>query len=294
MNNLRGILLIIGAMAAFTIEDTLIKMLSGSFATGQILLIVGLGSSTFFALLATLRGQSVFARDAWTPGLIMRASCEGLTAATFVTALSLVDISVVAAVFQTTPLAITMGAALFFGETVGWRRWSAVGIGFFGVLLIIRPGLAGFEPAVLLVLISVALVALRDLYTRRISAKVSSLIVSFQGFLAVVVAGAVLTALQGETLQTVDRTHFSAIASMLAASVAGYYMLVEAMRVSEASAVQPFRYSRLVLSMLAGIVVFGERPDALTLTGAALIIATGLYTFLRERALARTARRARA
>jgi drug/metabolite transporter (DMT)-like permease len=292
MNNLQGILLIIGAMAAFTAEDALIKHLSTWFPTGQILVALGIGASLVFAALATARRQSLFAREAWGGPAILRALSEAVAATTFVTALALIDISTVAAVFQATPLAITMGAALFLGEKVGWRRWSAILVGFCGVLLIIRPGLDGFEPATLFVLVAVAAIAVRDLSTRFISPQVSSLVVSFQGFASVIFSGALLLWLQGDSMALPEPRHYALIAATLVFSVTGYYAIVQAMRVADASAVQPFRYTRLVFSILAGVLVFGEQPDALTLTGAALVIATGIYTFLRERQIGRAARMA--
>ncbi|MFV1876312.1 DMT family transporter [Nioella sp.] len=290
MNNLQGILLIIGAMAAFTAEDALIKHLSTWFPTGQILVALGIGASLVFAALATVRHQSLFAREAWGGPAILRALSEAVAATTFVTALALIDISTVAAVFQATPLAITMGAALFLGEKVGWRRWSAILVGFCGVLLIIRPGLDGFEPATLFVLVAVAAIAVRDLSTRFISPQVSSLVVSFQGFASVIFSGALLLWLQGDSMALPEPRHYALIAATLVFSVTGYYAIVQAMRVADASAVQPFRYTRLVFSILAGVLVFGEQPDALTLIGAALVIATGIYTFLRERQIGRAAR----
>ena len=205
----------------------------------------------------------------------------------FVTALSLVDISVVAAVFQATPLFITMGAALFLGEEVGWRRWSAIGIGFLGVLMIIRPGLSGFEPAALFVLISVAGVAARDLITRRIDVAVSSFVVSFQGFAALVPAGAVLLLLGDAGPQAVNLTSGAMVLGAAIFGAASYYGIVQAMRIADAAVVTPFRYTRLLFSLAVGVIVFGERPDMMTLLGAGLVIGTGLYTFLREQRLAR-------
>jgi len=291
MNNLNGILLVIAAMAAFTLEDAMIKHLSYWFPTGQILIALGIGAGGIFAGLALATRQPLLSRRAWGKASLIRALSEAVAATAFITALSLVDISVVAAVFQATPLAITMGAALFFGEQVGWRRWSAIIIGFAGVLLIIRPGLDGFEPAALWVLVAVAGVAVRDLSTRVISSDVSSLVVSFQGFASLVLSGAVLLYLQGATPIRPDPAQYWLIAGTLVFSVTGYYAIVRAMRVADASALQPFRYTRLVFSIIAGVLIFGERPDMLTLAGAALIIATGFYTFLRERYLGRVAQR---
>jgi drug/metabolite transporter (DMT)-like permease len=294
MNNLNGILLVIAAMAAFSAEDALIKHLSTWFPTGQILIALGIAASLVFAVLATARRQSLVARAAWQAAPVIRALSEAVAATAFVTALALIDISTVAAVFQATPLAITMGAALFLGEQVGWRRWSAILVGFCGVLLIIRPGLEGFEPATLFVLVAVAAIAVRDLSTRFIAPEVSSLVVSFQGFASVIFSGLLLLWLQGDRMVAPEPRHYALIAATLVFSVGGYYAIVQAMRVADASAVQPFRYTRLVFSILAGVLVFDEQPDALTLTGAALVIATGLYTFIREHRLARRAARAAA
>ena len=162
------------AMAGFTVEDAFIKQLSSTISNGQILSIIGFFSSVFFALLAVTRGRNLLASGVWTRATLTRMCAEAFAAMAFITSLSLVPISTVAAVFQITPLTITMGAALFLGERVGWRRWLAIFVGFIGVLLIIRPGVGGFDPSVLWVLVAVLGVAVRDLVTRVIPTKVES------------------------------------------------------------------------------------------------------------------------
>ena len=289
VNNVTGILLVVFSMAGFTVEDMFIKRLSADLPTGQILLILGIGSSLVFACLALAKGHSLTHRAAWAPLPLLRAASEAVAAMAFASALALVEISTVAAVFQAMPLAITMGAALFLGEQVGWRRWSAIALGFLGVLLIIRPGLEGFDPNTLLVLIAVFAVALRDLITRRIDAAVSSFVVSFQGFASLIIAAPLMLAFSPAKLAPLNAGHGLQIAGAVLFGVMGYWGIVTAMRIGEASVVAPYRYTRLLFSILVGVLVFGERPDLLTLTGATLIIGTGLYTFLRERALARPA-----
>lgn len=289
MNNINAILLVVCAMAAFTVEDAFIKHLSGVMPVGQILLLLGIGTCAIFAIAARLQGQRLFAPAAWRGPFLVRMLTEGGAAMAFTTSLSLVDLSVVAAVFQVTPLAITLGAALFLGEAVGWRRWSAIVVGFMGVLLIIRPGLDGFEPAALLVLVAVVCVAARDLITRRMDVTVGSVVISFQGFAASVLAGPILLLSSGRGLVALDAWHSLLVLGTMIFSALGYYGIVAAMRMGEASVVTPFRYTRLLFSILAGVLVFRERPDLLTLGGAGLIIATGLYTLLRERKLARSA-----
>ncbi|NSY38080.1 DMT family transporter [Leisingera sp. ANG59] len=291
MNNLHGILLVIASMAFFTLEDMFIKQLSGTLPVGQILIFLGIGSGLVFAVMAKMQGHRLFAPRSWRLRPVLRAGTEAVSAMGFASALALVDISVVAAVFQATPLVITMGAALFLGEDVGWRRWLAICVGFAGVLLIIRPGLDSFEPAALLVVIAVLGVAARDLMTRVMDSAVPSTVVSFQAFLAVIPAGLLLLAFTPGEAQVMEQNEYLMLAGGVLFGVLGYYGIVTATRVGDASAVTPFRYTRLLFSILAGVLVFGERPDALMLTGAALIIGSGLYTFVREQRLARRARR---
>ncbi len=287
MNNLNGILFVILSMAAFTMEDMFIKRLSDEMPVGQILILLGSGSGAVFAAAALYRGDNLFAPAAGRGVGLLRTAAEGLAAMAFATALSLVDISTVAAVFQALPLVITMGAALFLGERVGWRRWSAICVGFVGVLLIVRPGFEGFDPSVFLVLFAVLMVAARDLLTRLVDTAVSSAVVSFQAFASMIVAGGLLLVFTSGEVTEVDGSQALMMLGGIVFGVVGYYAIVLATRIGDAAAITPFRYSRLLFSILVGVLVFGERPDALTLGGAALIIASGLYTFVRERRLAR-------
>ena len=275
MNNLRGILMITLAMAGFTLEDVFIKKLSGPLPTGQILIGLGLGSGAIFAAIALLNRETLFARAAWSRMALLRAACEALAAAAFASSLALVDLSTVAAVFQALPLVITMGAALFFGDHVGWRRWSAICLGFVGVLLIIRPGLQGFEPASFLVLASVLLVAVRDLATRLIDRSVSSAVVSFQGFSSLILAGALMLVFLPRSPGPVGGHEAMWFAGAILFGSAGYWGIVTAMRIGDTAVVAPYRYTRLLFSMSLGVLIFDERPDLPTLLGAALIIGSG-------------------
>lgn len=287
MQNLRGILLVLFSMAAFSIEDALIKTLTADLPIGQILFSLGLGGALVFFVASGDAGRARLVSALSSRPVLVRTVAEAVAAVSFVTALSLIPLSTVAAVFQATPLAVTMGAALFFGEQVGWRRWSAVGLGFVGVLMIIRPGLEGFRPEATLVLITVAAIALRDLVTRRVPAHVPSMAVSFYGFFALVVAGAILM-LTGAAPQMPTAYANLWIACSVLCGTTGYYAIVAAMRGADASALMPFRYARLVFSLLIGVAVFSERPDGMTLAGAALIVGAAFYTYLRERKIALT------
>ncbi len=288
MQNVHGILILVAAMLGFTLEDMFIKSLSATVPVGQILMALGLGSGAVFAVLALLRGDNLFAPAAWSPRMLLRTACEAGGAMLFATALSRVDLSTVAAVFQTLPLVITLGAALFLGEQVGWRRLTAILIGFTGVMLIIRPGTDAFDPNALLVLGAVLAVALRDLITRTIDASVSSFVVSFQSFASLVLAGPFLMTFNATDYATLSTGNLTMIAGAVAFGAAGYWGVVTALRLGEASVVAPFRYSRLLFSILVGMVAFGERPDLPTMLGATLIIGSGLFTFMREHRLAKS------
>ncbi|WP_171122312.1 MULTISPECIES: DMT family transporter [unclassified Ruegeria] len=287
MNNVHGILLIIGSMAAFALEDMFIKHLSTSVPTGQIMIVLGVSCGFLFTGMSLVTRKRIFDPLAWQPLPMARAGAEAFGAVTFVTALSLVELSTVAAVFQAMPLAVTMGAALFLGEHVGWRRWSAIGIGFVGVLMIIRPGLAGFQPESLFVVATVVAIAARDLITRKLDARVASSVVALQAYVAIALAGAALMVLSAQPVAPLQTGQVGPYLGAIGFGVLAYYAIVTAMRIGEASALTPFRYTRLVFSIAAGMLMFGERPDVMTLAGASLIILSGMYTFIRERLLAR-------
>ena len=178
---------------------------------------------------------------------------------------------------------MTLGAALFLGEPVGWRRWSAIVAGFLGVLLIIRPGLEGFDMRALLAVLGVCGLALRDLATRRIPPATSSFQLSFLAFLSLIPAAIVLGAVSGAPLVWPDPAQWALLAGAVGMGVLAYYAIVGAARVGEVSFVTPFRYSRMLFALIVGYVVFSERPDALMLIGATVIVASGLYTLWRER-----------
>ena len=290
MNNFKGILLMLIAMAGFTMEDLFMKKLSVNLSTGQILITLGIGSSLAFAIMAKIKGYNLTSKVFWTKGMVIRQFAEGIAAVAFITALTLIPLSTVAAVFQATPLVLTMGAAFFLGETVGWRRWLAIIIGLIGVLIIIRPGMDSFDPNVSFVLIAVLFVTIRDLITRKLPSNVPSTIVSFQAFLSLIFAGGLLTTLDAQKfVSLVDYQVYYIIGGVIF-GVIGYYCIVAATRIGEAGVVTPFRYSRLLFAIIIGYFVFNERPDILTLFGASIVIMTGIYTVWRERYLARELR----
>jgi drug/metabolite transporter (DMT)-like permease len=229
------------------------------------------------------RGEALFARTMLSYPIVLRGLGDLIGALAFVSAIVLTPLSSASAILQATPLAVTLGAALFLGEPVGWRRWSAIFVGLIGVLLIIRPGLDSFEVLSLLALLAVFALALRDLATRRTPASITTMQLSFLGFVVIIPAGILLMIFTGSQVVALNATEWIYISAALGIGLFAYYAIVAAMRVGDVGFVTPFRYIRLVFALVIGVTVFGESPDALTLIGAAIIVASGIYTILRER-----------
>jgi len=285
MENFRGAVLMVIAMLGFAIEDSFIKLIGDAMPIGQILIMLGLGGALVFAIIVRLQGHALVARSMLTTPVLVRGIGEMFGTVCFVSAIIYTPLSTASAILQAMPLVVTLGAALFLGEPVGWRRWGAVIVGFLGVLLIVRPGSDSFTPLSLLALGAVIGLATRDVATRKIPKTLSTMQLSYLGFLALLPAGTMLMVLTGTPAVTLDlRVSLLIIASIATAAFA-YYAIVAAMRVGEISFVSPFRYTRLVFALIIGTVFFAERPDLLTLIGAAIIVTSGVYTVLRERKL---------
>jgi drug/metabolite transporter (DMT)-like permease len=282
MENLRGSLLMVVAMTGFSLEDVLIKQLARSLPMGQVIVLIGCGGALNFGVLAKLRGQRLLPPALLSRPVVLRNLAEAIAAVSFISALVLTTLSGASAILQTTPLALTMGAALFLGESVGWRRWTAIGAGFLGVMMIIQPGLEGFVPASLLAVVSVAAVALRDLVSRAIPVDVTGFQLAAWAFATLIPTGLLLVVVTGATPVMPAAPDLVRLAGTFVVGGVGYYSLVGATRTGEVSVVVPFRYSRLVFAMILGAVVFGERPNPLMLAGAVLIVGAGLYTIWRE------------
>ncbi|MEQ6248212.1 DMT family transporter [Sulfitobacter sp. HNIBRBA3233] len=283
MDNLRGALLMVLAMLGFALEDAVIKVLSASLPVGQILMGIGLGGALVLGIWAMALGQVPFRLRFLTGNSGLRALLEGLAALGFVSALALVPLSVVTTIIQANPLLVTLGAALFLGETVGIRRWSAIAVGLGGVLLVLRPFGTEFDTAALFAVGGVLAMSARDLVTRRIKREITTIQLSIVGFLASVPAGIVALAIAGTAPVLPTTQGWLLLATAIAFGIPSIYCIIAAMRIGDVSFVAPFRYSRIVFGLSLGVLVFSEELDALVLCGAAIIAASGLYTFWRER-----------
>ena len=279
--NARGALFMVIAMAAFTCNDALVKSVTHAMNTGQILFVRGLMTSVLVLAIA----KGVGALGSWRiilhPAVALRLSAEILASLAYISALGAMPLANTAAILQSLPLAVTLGAALFLGEKVGWRRWLAIAAGFAGVLIVIRPGPDGFSLAAIYVIASVVGAAARDLSTRRIPGNVPSIFISAVTAVAITLVGGILTGPMGGWQPMAPAT----LARLAGASVLlliGYQTIVNAMRAGEISFVAPFRYTSLLWAIAIGFLFFGEVPDLWMTVGVAIIVASGLYTFYRE------------
>ncbi len=282
MNNTKGSLFMVAAMAAFSIEDMLIKAAAETTSLGLILVLFGLGGMLIFILLTRRQGQSIFHPAILSKPVFMRAVCEIIGRFCFALAITLTPLSSASAILQATPLIAMIGAALIFGEQVGVKRWIAVLVGFVGVLMIIRPGLAGFEAASLFAVVSTLGFAGRDLATRAAPPVLSNLQLGVYGFLVLIPTGLIMLIYQNEPLQLNGNAAMQ-IAGAIVFGVIAYNSLTIAMRAGDVSVIAPFRYTRLLFALALGIFVFGESPDLLTLAGSLLIVASGAYTLMQTR-----------
>ncbi|MEL7097782.1 MAG: DMT family transporter [Pseudomonadota bacterium] len=282
-DNLRGAGLMVLAMLGFAIEDAFIKGLAGALPVGQIIGMLGIGGAAILAVLMAVQGVPFWHAGLARGAVLLRNLGELIGTLGFVTAIALIPLSTASAILQVTPLLVTLAAALLFGEQVGWRRWSAILVGFCGVLLIIRPGFEGFDWLSLFAVQGAFGLALRDLMTRRVPPEASSMQLSLLAFLTLIPAAGLLMWGAGTAPVMPQGAEWALMGGAVCIGVLCYYFIVLAMRVGEISFVTPFRYSRILFALVIGIVIFGERPDALTLVGCAIVVGSGLYMLWRER-----------
>lgn len=272
----------VAAMAGFAVEDMFLKAAAGHMPAGQVILIVGLVGVAVFGAMARHHGEPLLPRAFLHPALIVRTGFEIAGRVFYSLALALTPLSTTSAILQATPLVVVAFAALFMGERVGWRRWSAIVVGFVGVLIILRPGLEGFSGLSLLAVAGMLGFAGRDLATRAAPRVLSNRQLGIAGFAVLAFAGMVLLTWSGGAVMP-DARGAALVAGTALFAIMAYHALTGAMRTGEVSFVTPFRYTRLVFAMILAVAIFGERPDAATLAGSALIVAAGVYTLLRSR-----------
>jgi len=269
------------AMGCLTLTDLLIKVASQTLPIGQVMISYGVGSLSVFWALLRIKGESIRLAPLTNPTVIFRNIGDLIALNGMFLALVYVPLSTIGAVIQTVPILVTAAAALFLGERVGMRRASAIFVGFLGALLIIQPGAASFDITAILVLIAAIGMALRDIATKLVRENLSTLLLTFYSCFLFIISGGVLLIIDGGASVPVVGNSVT-IAAMIVTGSLGFFFMTEAVRLGEMSVVSPFRYTRLLFSMAAGILILGEQVNASMIIGSALTILSGLYIWRRE------------
>lgn len=284
--NTRGAVFMVLSMAGFAVEDSLLKIAAVSLPPGQVLITFGVLGTMTFAALAVLAGEAPLTRAMLGRPMILRSLSEVTGRLFYMLAIALTPLSTASAILQATPLVVMVGAAMLFGESIGPRRWLAVALGFGGVLLVLRPGTEGFGTLSLLAIVAMLGFAGRDLATRAAPVSLSFRQLGVVGFSMLIVAGLIVLPFGGP-MAAPDGATWAGLLAAAAAGVCSYTFLTVAMRTGEVGAVTPFRYTRLIFAMVAGVAIFGETPDRWTIIGSVVIILAGIAALRLSRQPAR-------
>ncbi len=281
--NMIGSLWMIAAMAGFALEDALLKAASAVVPIWQVLVVFGTGGSVVFAAVALMRGTRLMHPDVLSRPMKVRVLFEVLGRLFYVLAIALTPLSSATVILQATPLVVVAGAALFFGEAVGWRRWSAIFVGMLGVVVILQPTGDSFSPLSILAVLGMLGFAGRDLASRAAPATLGTEVLGFYGFLSIIIAGLAYQFWEGVPMVSLSLHTSLHLTGAVLMGVLAYSSLMKAMRTGEVSAVTPFRYTRLLFGIGLGVLMFGESLDPAMWIGSALIVASGLYILWRGR-----------
>lgn len=282
--NSRGILLMCASMLAFTVNDTLMKAVTADgMPLFQAILLRGIFSALGLLVIAARSpgGLRLLPQGRDRLYLSLRTVGEVLSTATFLIALTHMPLANLSAIMQSLPLAVTLAAAVVLKDPIGWRRLSAILVGFVGVLMIIRPGAADFDIWSVIGLVSVGGVVLRDLSTRFFTPNLASTTGAIWAAVSVLLMGALMTAIEGWQPVTL----FGLAETVAAAGfiIVGYLCAIKVMRVGELAVVAPFRYTSLLFAIFLGWLLFGTLPDGMTLIGGGIVVASGIYMLVRDR-----------
>ena len=282
--NFRGALLMTICMGAFVLNDAFVRLAGSSLPLGQILFLRGL-ITTFILLMVGIYSGAfkliVSKADKWR--IFFRSIAEALTAYFFLTAVMNMPFANVTAILQILPITVTLAAALVFKEKVGIFRISLILIGFLGVMMIINPTANGFNIYAIYALIAVFLITLRDLITRKLSSKVSTLLPTVSASVGVLLFSVFL--LINTPFQPLNTQNSLFIFLSAFFIIFGYYTAVLVMRSGEISFISLFRYSAILFALILGLFFFDEKPDITAFLGILLVMLAGIVLMMRNNAV---------
>jgi drug/metabolite transporter (DMT)-like permease len=276
------------AMICFITNDALIKYTSQSMPTMQLIFVRGLMATALVLVVAHALGATGQLRQALARPVLARAGVDAVATMLYLASLFSLPIANATSINLATPLFITVLAALLLAEQVGWRRWSAILVGFTGVLMVIQPSADGFNVYSLVCLLATLGHAIRDLLTRRIAPGTPSILITLATAASVTLLAGVLSVIGGWQAFGWLQLGTLALASIFLAG--GYYWIIDAMRHGEVSLVAPFRYAGLLWALMLGWLIWGDIPNLLAWAGIGLLIGSGLYVLHRERVRSRASR----
>jgi drug/metabolite transporter (DMT)-like permease len=282
IDNTRGILAMSAAVVVFIFNDALIKLAAESVPAFQAIGVRGLFATLWCGLALLVTGA--WRQIAWAahPRVLLRSALEAGSAITYLIALFHIPFAIASAVNLSTPLILTLLAVLILKEDVRWRRWSAVIVGFAGVLLVIQPHPGDLNAWSWLALAGTLIGCFRDVFVRFLPAGIPTLVVSFSTALMVAVVSCGWALVEGWQPMSSRALGFIVASSLLLAM--GYQLIVIALRShGEISVIGAFRYSSILWALAIGYVLWGEVPNALAMAGIAVIVGSGLYILHRER-----------
>ena len=278
--NRRGMFALAGAMAVFSINDMLVKLTAQRYPLGEIITVRGVIATALVGAVLARFGHAVMLRGALHRLVIGRTLLDGAAMLLFISALVHMPLANISAINLVSPLMITALAVVFFAEDVGWRRWTAIVVGFIGVLFIVKPTQDSFNAWALLGVGCAFAGASRDVITRKLDPGISTVVISFMAALGSTLIGAVMGLWEDWRAMALADIGMLAMAAALLA--AGHFFVVIAFRGVDVAAIAPFRYTLLIWAGLCGYIAFGEVPDGPAIFGALLIVVSGLYALHRE------------
>lgn len=282
IDNTRGIFAMSAAVFFFIFNDALIKIAAETVPAIQAIGVRGIFATLWVMLALAVTGAWRQLGGVTHPYVLLRGVLEAASSIVYLVALFHIQFAIATAINLSTPLIFTALAVLLLKETVRWRRWSAVIVGFLGVLLVIQPRPGDIDVWAWVVLFATVLGACRDVLGRYLPARVPTLVVSFASAAAVALVGCAWTFVEGWQPMTAREIGLLVVSSLLLA--AGYQSLVIALRSgAEFSVIGSFRYASILWALGIGYVVWGDMPNALALAGIAVIVGSGLYILHRER-----------
>ena len=288
-NRNASLFMVIG-MAGFAINDAFMKQVLGTLDLSQAIALRGLVACVFVSVAAYWTGAFKAWRRNVSPLFFLRLCLETVTTYSFLSALKVMPVGDANAILMVTPLAVTLGAAIFFGERVGWRRYLAIIFGFGGVLLIVQPGDGDFHSGYSFALLTVCFMVSRDLITRRLPSDMPSLFVAFGSATSITLVAVAISATSTKLFDPVSASDMGWLAGAAFFIFLGYVFVIRATRVGEFGAVAPFRYTGLVFAIALGWIMFGDFPSDLVILGSGIVVVSGLYSLNREKKRVEAAR----